>query len=81
MSKDVEVIRASYRPERDQLMARGDQLLSSAKAAPALPRSIRFTYKADIDARQTDVCFVPIADIAPLTQSPRRRGRVLPAEL
>jgi hypothetical protein len=31
----------------------------------------RFTSKADIEATQTDVCFVPIADIPPYVGSPR----------
>jgi hypothetical protein len=41
----------------------------------------RFTSKADIEATQTDVRFVPIADIWTAIRSPRRRGRVPRAEL
>ena len=33
----------------------------------------RFTSKADIDATQTDVCFVPIADIAFTILGPHQR--------
>ena len=51
-----------------------------ALSSPDEVSSARFTSKADIDATQTDVCFVPIADMLEsrgLQQSGRPRIRFL----
>ena len=42
---------------------------------------VRFWPKADMCGALGDVCFVPQADIAPFTRSPRRRARAALAEL
>ena len=39
--------------------------------------NVRFGSKADMCSAQADVRFVPIADIAPFTRSPRRAGEQL----
>ena len=45
------------------------QTLRRVQTMSALPP------KADIDRHVPKVCFVPIADIVPLSRSPRRRAR------